>query len=89
MREAASTPKLKRILENMPQAALVELFDHFIRVCMRRKVFGNKSVADVAKTIEQQALGKYRAAPNQSPMPKERRGVVNIIAKAAEEENKS
>lgn len=83
MREAASPPKLKRILENMPKEGLVDLFTHFIRLCVRRKVFGDRSVSEIARTIETQTRGGPASSPNQSPMPRERAGDMKAATDAA------
>jgi hypothetical protein len=86
MREAASPAKIKRVLENMPQAGLVDLFTHFVRLCSRKKVFGNRPLWEIVRTLEAQMQGTYKPAPNQSPMPRARSGNGTVAATQAAKE---
>jgi len=56
--ETASPQKLKRVIENMPAAALPEILVAVVRACVKKKVYGDRSVAKIVETVEAQAKGK-------------------------------
>lgn len=67
-----SVPKLKKIIKQMPKEGLVDLLTAVVTECVKKKVFGNRRVFQIAETIEAKALGLIKNSPNQSPMPSER-----------------